>query len=305
MFTTKTGLIIPTRNRPNNLYSTLKYLRTNKINFFKIVVVDSSDKILKKNILNICNEFKVSIFFSKPSTSGQRNLGLKKLSGNKLQFVMFLDDDLKFYKNSFKVMDLNIKKNKEKYIGFVFNNTQLNEKKSFLERIKVSKFVESIGFYSSRPGRVLDNGWQTKISNLKKNLDSQWAPTAAIVLKKNILKGKNFEKSFGNYSYLEDLDFSLQLNHKRNNLFLVVSNARFVHLKEIARTSFVFGYYEFANRYKIVKKFHLSKLQFFLMAVVKMFLTVFSIVVNYKNIFKLMGNVVGIIACALFMQTKK
>jgi glycosyltransferase involved in cell wall biosynthesis len=110
MFTIRTGLIIPTRNRPKNLYFTLRYLKINKINFFKIIVVDSSDNNLRIEIKTICNKFNVELYFSKPSTSQQRNLGLEKLMSNKLEYIMFLDDDLKFYKNSFKSMDSNIKK---------------------------------------------------------------------------------------------------------------------------------------------------------------------------------------------------
>jgi hypothetical protein len=99
---------------------------------------------------------------------------------------------------------------------------------------------------------------------------------------------------------LEDLDFSLQINPDRENIFLVVANAKFVHLKDLIRTSFSFGYYEFFNRYKIVKKFNLKKISFFFMAFSKLILTVFSILINYKNIFKLFGNISAIIVCILF-----
>ena len=91
----------------------------------------------------------------------------------------------------------------------------------------------------------------------------------------------------------------MQLNPKKNNTFLVVSNAKFVHLKEIARTSFSFGYYELVNRYKIVKKFQFRKLSFFLMASVKIILTAFSVIFNYKNIFKLLGNIVAFFICVI------
>ena len=132
MFTSKTGLIIPTRNRPNELHSTLKFLSKNKIKFYKTIIVDSSDENLRKEIVNICNKFSVKIYFSKPSTSKQRNIGLKKLIKNKLEFVMFLDDDLKFYRNSFNIMNSHIKKNKHKYSGFSFNST--NQKKKIFVR---------------------------------------------------------------------------------------------------------------------------------------------------------------------------
>lgn len=294
MFTQSTGLIIPTRNRPENLFLTLQYFSKHRIKFYRIVVVDSSNKNLKTNITNICNQFKVDLFFSKPSTSKQRNLGLKKLSQYKLDFIMFLDDDLQFYTNSFKIMDIHIKKNKKKYIGFGFNNTHLKKKKKLLEQIKVSSFIKKLGLYSSKKGLVLDNGWQTKIEDLKKNLESEWLPTSASIFKKNLISCKYFDRSFGTYSYLEDLDYSLQINPKRQKFFSVVANAKFIHLKDVVRTSFFFGYYEFINRFKIVNKFNLKKKKFFFMAICKITITAFSVINNYRNISKLLGNTVAL-----------
>ena len=301
MFTQNTGLIIPTRNRPSNLFSTLQYFSENKIKFFKTIVIDSSNENFKKEIVTICNKFNVNLFFSKPSTSQQRNLGLKKFRKEKVKFIMFLDDDLKFYKNSFKIMNLYIKKYNNNYTGFCFNHIHRIKKKSLFEKIKTSKFIEKLGLYSSDNGRVLDSGWQTKIQNLNFFLKSQWLPTSSSIFKKKTLNGKYFQKSFGAYSYLEDLDFSLQLNPSRKFCFLVVSGAKFSHTKEIIRTSFGFGYYEFVNRYKIVKKFHLKKTSFYVMAIFKIILTIFSILMNYKNIFKLLGNIIAIISCLIFV----
>jgi len=304
MFTSKTGLVIPTRNRPKELYSTLQFFSKKKINFLKIVIIDSSDKNLKKEIIDICHKFKVLLYFSKPSTSKQRNIGLQKLTRSKLEFIMFLDDDLKFHNNSFSVMNSNIEKYQKKYVGFSFNNTNFI-KKTLLEKIKLSSCIKNIGLYSSNKGEILDNGWQTKIYNLKKNLESQWISTACAIYRKEFLINKYFDESFGTYSYLEDLDFSLQINPQRKNLFLVVAGAKFFHLKEIIRTSFTFGYYEFANRYKVVNKFNLKKNYFFFMIFCKIVLTFFSILLNYKNIFKLSGNITAIIFCIIFRKIKK
>ena len=217
---------------------------------------------------------------------------------------MFLDDDLKFYKNSFKVMDLNIRKYKKKFIGFCFNNTNCN-KNTIFEKIKLSKFIEKLGLYSSVNGKVLDSGWHTKITNLNTNLKSQWVPSSSVIFQKRFLRNKFFDNSFGVYSYLEDLDFSLQLNPDRKFCFLVVSDARFLHLKEIERTSFIFGYKEFINRLQIVKKFHLSKILFFAMIVCKTFITMSLILINYKNIPKLIGNILAIFVCIIFFSSKK
>lgn len=303
MFTNKTGLVIPTRNRPTELYSTLQFFSKKKIKFLKILIIDSSNKNLKKEIINICNRFGAHLYFSEPSTSKQRNIGLRKFINEKLEFIMFLDDDLRFYNNSFRIMNSYIGKYQKKYAGFSFNNIKL-AKQSLLEKIKLSPYIKKIGLYSSNQGEILNNGWQTKIINLKKNLESQWMSTQCVIFRREYITDKYFDESFGVYSYLEDLDFSLQINPERNRIFLVVADAKYVHSKEIIRTSLTFGYYEFINRYKIIKKFNLKIYSFFLMVFCKTCLTFFSIFINYKNIFKVMGNIKGIFFI-IFFQFKR
>jgi glycosyltransferase involved in cell wall biosynthesis len=96
MFTKHTSLVIPTRNRNNFLLKTLNQLKNFKIKFKEILVIDSSDKFDKLFFKEICNKFSVKFYRSKPSTSMQRNIGLK-LRNKKSKFVMFLDDDIIFY----------------------------------------------------------------------------------------------------------------------------------------------------------------------------------------------------------------
>ena len=64
---------------------------------------------MKKNdIKKILNNKKIKIFDSKPSTSIQRNIGLKNLIKNK--FIMFCDDDIVFNNKAILNMDKFIKK---------------------------------------------------------------------------------------------------------------------------------------------------------------------------------------------------
>ena len=99
MFIKNTALIIPTRNRPKFLNNLL--IQIKKLDFNQIIVVDSSDKINKSHVKNICKNYSVELFASSPSTSHQRNIGLNKAK-NSNKFIMFVDDDIIFLKNSFK-----------------------------------------------------------------------------------------------------------------------------------------------------------------------------------------------------------
>ena len=221
MFTRKTSLIIPTRNRHKHLIKLLKFLNKNKIHFKEILIIDSSDKNSFKKITNYCSKYKkIKIIKSVPSTSLQRNIGLKR-SSIKSKYILFLDDDIIFYKMAFSEMDKYIKNNKQNNItGFAFNLTSKNDRK-FFKLIKEIFLFEKIGFYSSKPGKVLENGWHTQIENLKKNTFVEWIYSGAILYVRDKIKKRKFEIKFGKYGYLEDLDFSYGLTRKGQKILVV------------------------------------------------------------------------------------
>jgi glycosyltransferase involved in cell wall biosynthesis len=305
MFTKKTSLIIPTYNRAEQVDTVLSQFKKFKIKFFETIIVDSSGAYEKKKLKNLCKKYDVIIINSFPSTSHQRNLGLKK-KNKKTNFVMFLDDDLLFYKNSFIEMDKFIKNNNKKILGYSFNHyVKFNKKKSLIEKIKNSKISNFFGLYVNKPGIIMNSGWHTKIINLKRNTYVEWLPTAALVLNSTVVKNKFFDESFGAYSYLEDLDFSLNIKDNKSK-FVVVSKAKFLHPNNIIRVNFKFGYFEIINRFKIVEKYKLNKFYFFYMSLIKSFhslLYFFSGNINY--IFKFLGNLTGIIKCLGIIIYKK
>lgn len=294
MFTKKTSLIIPTHNRPNFLRKTLKRLLRLNLFFSEIIVVDSSDYKYTKNIKAICIKYKAKLFTSKASTSLQRNLGLNKRD-KKNVFVMFLDDDVLFFKNSFLEMNKTVQKyyNDTKVIGFGFNQIQpINE--NFFERLKKSKFIEKINLYSEQPGFVTRGGWHTKILNVKKDTFADWVFTTASIIKSSIIKNKRFNLTFGGYSYLEDLDFSLNLT-KLNKKIIISSSARFTHPFNKDRSNFNFGKIEVINRYKIVKKYNLSKFFFFINLSIRFFMSFIKILLlNLNSFFRSIGNIYGL-----------
>ena len=177
---------------------------------------------------------------------------------------MFLDDDIVFHRRSFINMNRNInlyKKTNLNILGYGFNQVNKIKLNNF-EKIKNSKLIKFLGLYSDQPGIILRSGWHTKIINLKKNTLTDWMHTAALIIPSTKLKSK-FDVNLGEYSYLEDLDFSMQTKNKNNKgKFLLVCSAKFNHPNTIYRTSFSFGITEFVNRYMIVKKYKLSQLNF-------------------------------------------
>ena len=98
--------------------------------------------------------------------------------------------------------------------------------------------------------------------NLQNDIVGDWIFTTICTYKFEDIKNFNFDESFGEYSYLEDLDFSLNLKINNKKIY-ISSEAKFLHPENIDRSSFKFGITEVVNRYKIVKKYKLSKNLFF------------------------------------------
>lgn len=304
MFTKYTSLIIPTRNRNGFLFKLLNQLKKYNIKFQEIIVIDSSDQFNKLFIKKICNKFSVKFYRSEPSTSLQRNLGLK-LRNKKNEFVMFLDDDIFFFKNSFFHINkvLNLHKNNNRISGFGFNLIT-SAKKNFLDLVKSSYLVNLMGLYSNKQGVVTKSGWQTVISNLKFDVLSDWFPTGAVIYKSKYIKNIYFNENLGNYSYLEDLDFSLKVNKNKKKI-LVNYLSRYKHPNDIKRNNINFGIIEIFNRFIIVKKHKLNLISFFLGSFVRFALSLLMIFKGeFNSLFRACGNIFGILKCFFCMLLK-
>ena len=251
--------------------------------------MDSSDKN-KKDIKKIKNKYKnlkIKIFYSKPSISLQRNIGLNKVKKN-TNYIMFLDDDVKFKKKSFKIMRDFLNNNK-KYSGIGFNLIIKNTNQIF-EKFKRNKIFKLLGVYDYSEGKVTVSGWHTKAINLKKDINVEWLPTQAVIYKYNIIKKRRFNLDYGVYSYLEDLDFSYSI---KNNL-IIHSKAKYSSNNIVKRNKLKFGEKEIINRFIFVKKFRLSNIKFGIGTILLIFRNFFVIVFEINNILRVLGNIKGI-----------
>ena len=285
------SIIIPTRDRTSKIINTLNFLENNSFFFKEIIIVDSSDihRRLSDDILDKYKKLNIKLILSKPSISLQRNIGLLK-ANKKTSYVMFLDDDINFKKNSLKKMYYFIKKSKP-FNGLGFNLI-IKDQNKFLEIIKKSFFFKFFGIYDNRAGIVTSSGWQTKAINLKKNQKVEWLPTQAVIYNYKIIKNKRFDLKYGIYSYLEDLDFSYRL---RKNL-VIYSKAKYSSSNIVNRNPLMFGKKEIVNRYIFVKKFNFSLINFFfgcLILIIKHFLS--FLMLKSKFLLRMVGNIQGLL----------
>tara|TARA_B100001250_G_scaffold232701_1_gene199832 strand:+ start:1646 stop:2566 length:921 start_codon:yes stop_codon:yes gene_type:complete len=306
MFVNLTTLIIPTRNRPKSINKLLFYFYNNKIKFKQLLIIDSSDENYKKYNLNLVKKLKIKIINTYPSASHQRNIGLKHVKKN-TKFIMFLDDDVLFFKDSFKKMNLTINKfeKKKNVVGFAFNLINKKKENFFIKKLKENKLLNYLNLYSGYPGKVLKSGWHSKIENVENDTYVEWLFSGATIYKKNIIEKMRFNTSLGSYSYLEDLFFSHGV-FKKGYKLIVSKNGKFKNPNFVDRSNFNFGIKEVINRYKFVKKFNLNKILFFincLFRFLKSFLQIFKFKINY--LMRSVGNIYGIICIFLNLYEKK
>ena len=290
MFTNKTSLIIPTKNRSEKIIKLLNIFKTLNLDFDEILVIDSSEKFHSEKISKECKLKNIKYFKTKSSTSFQRNFGMNNINKNK--YVVFMDDDVILFDDTFEKMNKCIEKYGEdpNIAGFGFNQFE-DVKQSFMDNFKSLKIFEYLNIYPSTPGKIAKSGWQSKIINLEKDVVADWVFTTICVYKIENIKNFKFDETFGEYSYLEDLDFSLNLM-KNNQKIYISSEAKFLHPENIDRSSFEFGITEVINRYKIVKKFKLSTILFFVGLFLRFILSFFKFIFFNKNYFlRSLGNI--------------
>ena len=89
----KYSIIVPTRNRKEQLIELIKTINFDDKNLNELIIVDSSDRNSETEIVNLNK--KISYFFTIiRSASIQRNIGVKHIS-NYSKYVFFLDDDVR------------------------------------------------------------------------------------------------------------------------------------------------------------------------------------------------------------------
>ena len=138
MFIKSTSLIIPTKDRPENLRRFISSFNEYIKFFNEILLIDSSNE---NNYLNNLKHFSIyknfKVIKSNPSSSLQRNVGIE-IANKKNDYFMFCDDDIILEKNSLYIMHQFIKTNKS-FIGYGFNLIEKKENK-LIDKIKKKKF---------------------------------------------------------------------------------------------------------------------------------------------------------------------
>jgi len=245
------SLVVATRNRLPELRRMLRSLESQRVHLREVIIVDGSDNPIEGDLEEFGNLPIRYVRCFPPSAAKQRNEGIKKVSSNP-EFIGFLDDDIVLEPEAMAAMREFWLSSSDEIGGAAFN--LLNHPKPYAPKLKSSRAAERLGLYSRTGGKVLPSGFHTMIGCVQVSTRVEWLTTGAVILRRGVLEGFRFDEWFRDYSYLEDLDFSLQVN-KRYQLWVVGEAGYFHYPGRAGRgNDFQFGRREVLNRVYLVKK---------------------------------------------------
>jgi len=133
------SVVIPTRNRLNSLNRVLASLVKQTTLPKEIIVVDSSDQLIKEAaLISIPKSIHLKILHSKPSVCIQRNMGIQKAEQ---PYIFLSDDDLVYEQNYIEHLSRFLSKNPEcsAVSGLIYE--ELNDKWSLNFPISMIKYM--------------------------------------------------------------------------------------------------------------------------------------------------------------------
>ena len=267
------ALIVPTKDRPNEIKNLLKSLIKINCKIGRIIIVASGLDI-KKIIDKYQNLLNIKYIRCEPGQIKQRNLGISLLD-SKTKLVATIDDDLTFHSNSINniIKFWNTVEPETAGIGFNIIN---------YPKHKYNKIQILLGLNSPFNGRVLKSGINTGISNVKYNIKTEWLNGGATVWKQSILKKYNHIEVNSKWSASEDVIFSYPIG-KKYPLY-VCANAK-VEVRENT-THFNNHDYIFRGKTQLLWKYYFVSLNKDLSKIHYYYYIILSIIYNIpKSIF--------------------
>jgi GT2 family glycosyltransferase len=258
-----------------------------------VVIVDGSDPQLRCETIAASHRNALNIEYLQhwpPSAAAQRNAGIESIV-KKSDLIALIDDDVELPPIALSAACDAIESMPAVFVGFGFNTTDLPPEHGY-GTLKSSTLTERLGLYSKRVGVVSSSGWHTRVLRVGELTEVEWLSTSAVIWRANILKRIRFDEYFERYSYLEDLDLSLQARHVGGRL-AILPRAEFTHkpAKGGRGSRFWFGRVEVRNRRYIVRKHGLSISRFWLGMTIRAAATFGSIATgNWREAGRLAGN---------------
>lgn len=247
------AIVVPTRNRPENVKNLLASIERSTIHPARCVVVDSSDFHYD------LPTFSFPVLLATPKIVGQvgqRNYGVRLLNeGVSVDYVFTLDDDIIVEPESIGAA-LNGIRNFEridhKFVGFALNIINMGSSASFFRRCML---------YPRRPGVVTKSAFNSSLGSLESDMECDWVVGGAAVWRMDFISKNPSDYPFAGKAYAEDLYYCAKVRSRAR--FGAICNAKCSHLDsygtrasgDVSYTAYREGFSDSSIRIHIAKIF--------------------------------------------------
>lgn len=216
----KIGIVVPTRNRPENIANLLASIEKSSIYPAVCIIVDASDFSYETPACSF------PLLFETPSIRGQvkqRNYGIHLLRefGN-VEYALLLDDDIVLEPDTIHEAIAGVGRyvsNDPGFVGFALNIINLRKSNHLFRRLLL---------YPKKPGIVTMSTFNSSLSNLDSDIESDWVLGGAALWNLDFLIRNPSDYPFSGKAYSEDLYYcSMVRCHAR---FAALSKAKCAHV---------------------------------------------------------------------------
>ncbi|MGE0558328.1 MAG: glycosyltransferase family 2 protein [Burkholderiales bacterium] len=242
----KLALVVPTKDRPDDLGKLLSSLEAQTRLPDQLIVVDGSNPDIQHVIDRFPGLQVDYVRVYPPSLSQQRNAGMQRLDPE-ITLAGYLDDDIVLEPSAIEVMLRFWSTAGTDIGGAAFNIT--NAARPNWVCLKSLLLVDA-----ALPGQMLPSGFPSTIGFQQVDIETDWLYGGATVWRREIADRYSYDEWFLGMGFLEDVDFSFRV--RREYRLKVVSAARLAHYSHPIKPEreTLLGKWQITNRMYLVRK---------------------------------------------------
>ena len=242
----KLAVVIPTKDRPEELRRMLTSVRAQTRRPHQIIVVDGSMPDVRA-VVDAFPELAIDyVRVFPPSLSQQRNAGMRELEPD-ITIAGYLDDDLVLEPDAIENMLRFWESAAPEFGGAAFMITNAPA-----PRWLAAKSL--FGIDGPVPGRMLRSGFPSSFGRPAHNVECDWLYGGATVWRREIIARYHYDEWFLGTGFMEDVDFSFSV--REHYRLIVVAQARVAHYSAPTRPDRerLLGTWQVVNRMYFVRK---------------------------------------------------
>ena len=240
------ALVIPTKDRPEDLGRMLASLASQTRLPDHVIVVDASVPPVEHVLANFPGLDIEYVRVFPPSLSVQRNAGMARLRRN-TTLAGYLDDDVVLEPGAVEAM-LRFWERADADVGGAGFNIVNNPAPRWIA------LKRAFGIDSKHRGRVLASGFPTTICEVHSDLETDWLYGGATVWRRTVVETFPYDEWFVGTGFMEDVDYSYCVRARYR--LCVVANAKLAHYSRPVRPDrqHLLGLWQVVNRMYFVRK---------------------------------------------------